>query len=100
MVVMEETVVVLMICGLWALGAYALYQRFIVVRRLRKRLERYADATFVPAPISPSVQQPGPGTESQDFKRLQQRLEVLERIAVEKEHSLSREIEELRVASR
>ena len=92
MVVMNEAVVVMMICGLWALGAYALYQRFFIVRRLRKRLENYADAGST-APL------PAP-TETADYKRLQQRLEVLERIAVEKEDSPSRQFEELRVASR
>ena len=96
MVVMNEAVVVMMICGLWALGAYALYQRFFIVRRLRKRLENYADA-FIAS--SSTAHSPAP-TETGEYKRLQQRLEVLERIAVEKEDSLAREIEGLRVASR
>ena len=96
MVVMNEAVVVMMICGLWALGAYALYQRFFIVRRLRKRLENYADA-FIAS--SSTAHSPAP-TETGEYKRLQQRLEVLERIAVEKEDSLSRQFEELRVASR
>ena len=98
MVVMEEAVVVMMICGLWALGAYALYQRFFVVRRLRKRIEKYADAILVSASV-PSSHQPA-AAEPGEYKRLQQRLEVLERIAVEKEDSLTRQIEDLRVASR
>ena len=96
MVVMNEAVVVMMICGLWALGAYALYQRFFIVRRLRKRLENYADA-FIAS--SSTAHSPAP-TETGEYKRLQQRLVVLERIAVEKEDSLSRQFEELRVASR
>jgi hypothetical protein len=33
-----------------------------------------------------------------EFRRINQRLQVLERIAVEKENSLTREIEELRTA--
>lgn len=96
MVMIEEAVFIMMFCGLWALGAYALYQRFFVVRRLRKRIERYADAILVSAPAA----QPAGTAEMGEYKRLQQRLEVLERIAVEKEDSLAREIEGLRVASR
>jgi len=96
MVMIEEAVLIMMFCALWALGAYALYQRFFVVRRLRKRIERYADAILVSAPAA----QPAATAETGEYKRLQQRLEVLERIAVEKEDSLAREIEGLRVASR
>ncbi len=99
----EEAVFIMMLCGLWGLGIYALYQRFFVNRRLRKQIERYAEAILAtasaPAPASASASQQ-PATETNDFKRIQQRVEVLERIAVGKEDSLTREIEELRIASR
>ncbi len=99
MVLMEESVVVMMFCSLWALGLYAFYQRFFVNRRLRKQIARYAEAVLATASAPASASQQ-PATQSDDFKRMQQRLEVLERIAVEKEDSLTREIEELRIASR
>jgi len=101
----EEAVFIMMLCGLWGLGIYALYQRFFVNRRLRKQIERYAEAILAtasaPAPASASASaSQQPATETNDFKRIQQRVEVLERIAVGKEDSLTREIEELRIASR
>ena len=52
MVMIEEAVLIMMFCALWALGAYALYQRFFVVRRLRKRFALYADAIVVSAPAA------------------------------------------------
>jgi hypothetical protein len=96
MVMMNEAVVVLMICGLWVLGGFALYQRLFVIRGLRKRVEKYAELALVAAPASagsPVAGEPG------ELKRIQKRLEVLERIAVEKENGLAREIEDLRAAN-
>ncbi len=95
----EEAVFTMMFCGLWGLGLYALYQRFFVNRRLRKQVARYAEAVLAAA-SRPAAAGQQSGTETDDFKRIQQRVEVLERIAVEKEDSLTREIEELRIASR
>ena len=100
MVMIEEAVFIMMFCGLWALGLYALYQRFFVNRRLRKRLDRYAEALLAAPPPPAASVAPIAAHETSEFKRLQQRLEVLERIAVEKEDSLTRQFEELRVASR
>lgn len=41
---------------------------------------------------------PAAAQEPEDLQRIKQRLQVLERIAVEKEDTLSREIEDLRAA--
>ena len=100
MVMIEEAVFIMMFCGLWALGLYALYQRFFVNRRLRKQIDKYAEAILATARPPAASIPPMDAPETGEFKRIQQRLEVLERIAVEKEDSLTREIEELRVASR
>ena len=92
---MDEEAAVMLIMGFWAVLAYALYQRFWVVRRLRKRLDQIADAAI--ASVQPAAaRQPATEPESGDLKRIQQRLQVLERIAVEKEATLAREIEDLR----
>lgn len=100
MVVMDEAAVVAMVVGLWAMAAYIFYLKLFVVRRLRGRIDRHTEevlATARAAAIAPA----DAGTQDRgEMKRLQQRLEVLERIAVEKEDSLAREIEDLRIASR
>ncbi len=96
----EEAVFIMMFCGLWALGLYALYQRFFVNRRLRAKIAKYADAVLAAASVATLADEPHATPPPGEFKRIQQRLEVLERIAVEKEDSLTREIEELRIASR
>lgn len=98
MVVMDETVVVLMITALWFMAAYIAYQKLFVVRKLRKQIDGLTQSALDAAR---SVPHSAPDADSGiDVKRLQQRLEVLERIAVEKEDSLSRQIDELRLASR
>ncbi len=100
MIMIEEIVFIMMFCGLWGLGIYAFYQRFFVNRRLRKQIAKYADAVLTTASAVATKSQMLATPEASDFKRIQQRLEVLERIAVEKEDSLTREIEELRVVNR
>lgn len=95
---MSEDATVILIMLFWATVAYAAYQRFFVVRRLRKRLDRLVDATLTPT-ARPAVL-PSVALDDGEWRRVQDRLKVLERIAVEKEDTLSREIEELRAASR
>ena len=94
---MDEEAAVMLIMAFWAVLAYAMYQRFWVVRRLRRKLDQIADAAI--ASVQPAAARPTAITaeaESSELKRIQQRLQVLERIAVEKEATLAREIEDLR----
>ena len=96
---MDEEAAVMLILAFWAVLAFAFYQRFWVIRRLRNRLDKIADAALAsaqPAAVrAPSVPAP---VESDELRRIQNRLQVLERIAVEKENALAREIEDLRAA--
>ena len=93
---MDEEAAVMLILAFWAVLAYAMYQRFWVVRRLRRKLDQIADAAI--ASVQPAARPMAitAEAESGELKRIQQRLQVLERIAVEKEATLAREIEDLR----
>ena len=98
MVVMDEAVVVMMIAGLWLMAGYIAYLKLWVVRRQRRRIESLTDDAIAVARSAPKIV--ANAEDGEDMKRIQRRLEVLERIAVDKEHSLSREIDELRVVGR
>ena len=91
---MDEGEIVAVLMAFWAAIAYAVYLRIFVVRPLRKKVRNLeldnARMTAMPAPIVPQ--------EPNEFRKINERLQVLERIAVEKENSLTREIEELRSA--
>lgn len=92
----DDTVSILLIL-FWAMAAFAVYQRVFVIRRLQKKLDRFVDEALarsapVAPPAGPAIDQPS------EMRRVQERLRVLERIAVEKEDSLSREIADLRSA--
>ena len=92
---MSEDATIILIMLFWATVAYAVYLRLFVVRPLRKKIEKIAEgrANPVPLPIAaPRLQEDG------EFRKIQERLQVLERLAVEKENTLSRQIEELRAA--
>lgn len=96
---MDEEAAIMLIMAFWAVLAYAVYQRFWVVRRLRRKLDRIADAAI--ASVQPAAAKPAAAplqVEPDELRRIQQRLQVLERIAVEKENVLAREIDELRAA--
>jgi hypothetical protein len=96
---MDEEAAVMLIMAFWAVLAFAIYQRFWVIRRLRRRLDRVADAAI--ASLQPTIAATPSApvqSEADELRRIQQRLQVLERIAVEKENTLSREIEDLRAA--
>ena len=96
---MDEEAAVMLMLAFWAVLAFAFYQRFWVIRRLRQRLDRIADAALASVqPAVPSHAQPPVQVETDELRRIQKRLQVLERIAVEKENALAREIEDLRVA--
>jgi len=95
---MDEDAGIIFMLLFWATLALAAFQRLWTIRRLRNKVQRLeldnARASAAPAPLVPTP------IEQCELRRIQERLQVLERIAVEKEDTLSRQIEELRVASR
>jgi hypothetical protein len=95
---MSDDAIAILIMLFWALAAYTVYLRLFVVRRLRKRLDKIADAVIAAQPVAAKQALAAVQPEAEDMRRSQQRLQVLERIAVEKENTLSREIEDLRAA--
>ena len=95
---MSDDAIAILIMLFWALAAYAVYLRLFVVRSLRKRLDKIADAAIATQPVAAKQALAAVQPEVEDLRRIQQRLQVLERIAVEKENTLSREIEDLRAA--
>lgn len=91
---MDEGEAVALLMAFWAVLAYAVYLRVFVVRPLRKTVRRVElENARLTASSTPAAPQ-----ELDDFRKIQQRLNVLERIAVEKENTLSRQIEDLRAA--
>jgi hypothetical protein len=95
---MSEDALNILLIIFWLSIAYNAYQRFFVVRRLRNRLDKIADAAIAAKPVVAKQALAAVQPEAEDMRRIQQRLQVLERIAVEKETSLTREIEDLRAA--
>jgi hypothetical protein len=92
---MSDESIFILLLGLCV--GYASYLRLFVIRRLNKKLDKFVDA----AVARPGVQAAGASIESSsetgsELRKVQQRLEVLERIAVEKEDGLSRQFAELR----
>jgi hypothetical protein len=87
-----EAIALLM--AFWAVLAYAAFQRIFVVRPLRKQVRKLEleNARMTAAPVQAATPAHG------EFHRINQRLQVLERLAVEKENTLSRDIEDLRTA--
>jgi hypothetical protein len=95
---MSEDAIVILMLLFWGMVAYTAYMRLFVVRRLRKRLDKIADAAIAAQPLVAKQTLAAVHPEAEDLRRIQQRLQVLERITVEKENTLSREIEDLRAA--
>jgi hypothetical protein len=91
---MDEGEAIALLMAFWAVLAYAAFQRIFVVRPLRKQVRKLEleNARMTAA----HVQAVAP--EQDEFHRINERLQVLERIAVEKENSLSKEIDGLRAA--
>ena len=92
---MSEDATVILIMLFWATLAFAVYQRVWVIRRLHRKLDKLVDSALA-VPVPPA-QRPMPQDQG-ELSRINKRLQVLERIAVEKEDTLAREIEELRAA--
>jgi hypothetical protein len=95
---MSEDAIAILMMIFWAMVAYTVYLRFFVVRGLRKKVDKLADAVIarsgIAAPVGPAPE------EERELRTIKERLRVLERIAVDKEDTLSREIEDLRAVSR
>jgi hypothetical protein len=92
---MDEDTGFIFLILFWATLAVAAFQRFWTIRRLRNRVDELANEAIAkpaPAPSAPTA------IEEDEVRRINRRLQVLERIAVEKENSLSREIDDLRAA--
>ena len=93
---MHPEVVITITTAFFAVVAYAGYVRLVTVRRLRKKLDTLVDQAFARGPAAAGPAFAGTAPETDEIRKIQQRLQVLERIAVDKEASLAREIEELR----
>lgn len=91
---MDEGPAIVLLSAFWLVLAYAAFLRVFVVRPLRNKVRKLelenARMTAAPAPAA--------APDLGEFRRINDRLQVLERIAVEKENSLTREIEDLRAA--
>lgn len=96
---MHPEVVITLVLAFGTVAAYAGYVRLVTVRRLRKTLDRLVDQAVARRPAAAGPALTEPAHEADEIRKIHQRLQVLERIAVDKEASLAREIEELRVAA-
>ena len=76
----------LLVCVL----AYGIYLK-MVIRGLRKKIEGFAGSSAAMDAPSPTK-----SVDPSEVERLRNRVNVLERIATDRENSLTREIEELR----
>lgn len=92
----NDAAIFFLLIAFWGLLGIVAFQRFWTIRRLRNKVEKLThEAIARNAAAQPAVTAtPDPD----EMRRIQQRLQVLERITVEKENSLSREIEDLRAA--
>jgi hypothetical protein len=92
----DETAVFLLLVAFWSLLGVVVFQRVWTIRRLRNKVEKLThEAIARNAAAQKAITAP---PEADEIRRISQRLQVLERITVEKENSLSREIDDLRAA--
>lgn len=87
------------IVTMWIAGALALWVLKLkwTNRRLRKQIATLtAPPAEAQAAIPPTLSAPPIAVRDPELDRLRERVAVLERITVEKEHSLAREIDGLR----
>ena len=82
---------------LWIFGGIILFQSWRI-HRYRTKIEKIAmhgigaQKALAPAPVTDHAM----AGRSEDFEALKKRVQVLERITIEKENLLAREIEDLR----
>ena len=92
---MSEDAVVILMMVIFAMIIHAVYTRLVVIRRLNKKIDKFTEAALA------KTAAPAAAVEDRsEVRELRQRLQVLERIAVEKEDSLSRQIDGLRIGER
>ena len=92
---MSEDAVVILLMVIFAMIVHAIYTRLVVIRRLNKKIDKFTEAALARTG-APTAQV----EDRSEVRELRQRLQVLERIAVEKEDSLSRQIDGLRAGER
>ena len=93
---MSEDALVMLIAAFWAMLAVAIYQRLFVIRPLRKKLDRILEAGLNRSTGGPVLPQAQPAEDDHEMRKIRARLQVLERLAIEKDDHLTRQIEELR----
>lgn len=93
---MDEDFAMLLTFAFMAVSAYAIFLRFSVVRRLRKKLAQNAGPALEGRHAAAALPAAAAPAQDSELRQIKERLKVLERIAVEKENALAREIEDLR----
>ena len=88
---MNDDELAVMMLVMMAMFAYIIRLKWVVRRMKRERTAEEARAAIIPAQHIAHAPAADP-----EIARLKERLHVLERIAVEKQNSLAREIEGLR----
>jgi hypothetical protein len=92
---MNDEAAFIIIMLLWAAGAYILYLNLFVIRRLRKKIDNYVESALQSAIAQHALASPRQPKGQGELRKINERLRVLERIAVEREDTLGREIEQL-----
>lgn len=93
---MSEDALVMLIAAFWVMLAVAVYQRLFVIRPLRRKLDRILEAALDRSSSGPAVLRSKPAEDEDEMRKIRARLQVLERLAVEKDDHLTRQIEQLR----
>lgn len=93
---MSEDALVMLIAAFWAMLAVVIYQRLFVIRPLRRKLDRILESALNRSAGGPVLPQSMPPEDESEMRKIRARLQVLERLAVEKDDHLTRQIEELR----
>lgn len=92
MAVVDETVFLMLICGLFLAASYAAYLRLFTVRRLRRRVDQLVDQRL-PSAAAPVAE---PERKPAELGQVNRRLEVLERIVTDGGLHTAAQIEALR----
>lgn len=92
----DETAVALLLVAFWSLLAMVVFQRVWTIRRLRNKVEKLTHEAIARSAADQVA--PKATMEIDEIRKISQRLQVLERITIEKENTLTREIEDLRAA--
>ena len=93
---MSEDALVMLIAAFWVMVAVAIYQRLFVIRPLRRKLDRILESALHRSVGDPAIHHAKPAEDAHEMRKVRARLQVLERLAIEKDDHLTRQIEELR----